>query len=77
MMSDVRTRTRTRPWWQELLISWLVWTCSALATSAFVAVAFGWTDQWPHNPSTFLAKSFVLSACFTAFLRWQRRDNDK
>lgn len=73
MMAAVKAWIEARPWWQELLINWLLFTVGVLASTAFFAVTLGWTDTVPRNAFKFLTITFAWSALVTLIGRWRRR----
>ncbi|MFC1404205.1 MULTISPECIES: hypothetical protein [Streptacidiphilus] len=73
MMSAVKAWILARPWWQELLILWLLYSVAVLGASAVADIALGWTDLLPGDPYAFLICTLAWAAAFTVFMRRQRR----
>lgn len=73
MMAAMREWLSTRPWWQELLINWLLFSVWWVASTAFFAVITGWTDLVPRNAFKFLTVTFAWSVLCTPLFRWRRR----
>ncbi|MCT9009049.1 hypothetical protein ACWGKW_39185 [Streptomyces sp. NPDC054766] len=69
----MREWMQARPWWQELLMNWLLFSVGVLVFGALFAVTLGWTDTVPRNAFKFLTITLAWSALVTPFARWRRR----
>ncbi|WRZ95425.1 hypothetical protein OHB54_44245 [Streptomyces sp. NBC_01007] len=69
----MREWMQARPWWQELLMTWLLFSVSVLVFGALLAVTLGWTDTVPRNAFKFLTITLVWSVLVTPFARWRHR----